>query len=234
MSFFRLLPLIVFALPLLAVNLSWWISTAHATVPACVPYLEGCTSISAAGRHPPASFLFRGTMIPTAVLTGVFWLLVHQWLRVLGAPATLRLSAIRFFGVVGSAFLVPYVVFLGSDGEFYELMRRYGVNVFFAFTYLAQVLTAGYLDRHAEAWGLPRWLPRAKIGLAAALLLLGLASLPLSEWVLDEDALHNVVEWNLSALLVVYYVLTYIAWRRTGFELELRAGASGGAMRSDA
>lgn len=223
------LPLSIFLLPLFAVNLAWWISTETQTIPACIPYLEGCVSISGAGRQLPAIFLFRGAMITNAVLTALFWYLAFAWLRGLGVPATFRLHAMRVLGFGGSAFLILYVVYLGSSGEGYSLMRRYGINNYFGLSFLAQVILAGYVWRHGPGWGLSPTLSRIMLLSCALLLAMGLASIPAKDWAFDRKAMSNILEWNLSVLLVGFYALCQPAWRRTGFRAQVAmAGRAAG------
>ncbi|MEM6574656.1 MAG: hypothetical protein AAF736_10320 [Pseudomonadota bacterium] len=216
------LPLLVFVLPVLAVNLAWWISTEAEAIPACIPYLHGCASISAAGRGEPAIFMFRGAMIANAVLTMLFWTLAAVWLRLLSVPTSLRLRAMTWLGIGGSLFLIVYVVYLGTSGEGYRLMRRYGINCYFGLSYLAQLILAGYVSRHGESWGLSRRLSRAMLTSCVLLLLMGLASVPAKEWALDRKALSNILEWNLSLLLVGFYGLCQLAFRKTALRVDVR------------
>ena len=50
------------------------------------------------------------------------------------------------------------------------------------------------------------------------MLVLGLGSIPLSDLFTDDHAATiNIVEWNFSLLTTGYYLLTWRAWRLTGF-----------------
>ena len=51
----------------------------------CMPYTEGCVSISRAARSGPGLPLFRAVMLPTAALMLISWELVREWLTRLGA-----------------------------------------------------------------------------------------------------------------------------------------------------
>ncbi len=214
------LPLVVFLFPLLAVNLAWWISTQAQAIPSCIPYLHGCASISAAGRGEPAIFMFRGAMIASAVLTMLFWVLASAWLRALAVPSAPRLRAMVLLGIGGSLFLIVYVVYLGTEGEAYRLMRRYGINFYFGLSYLAQVILAGYVWRYGKGWGLSPWLSRVMLLSCALLLLMGLASIPAKDWALDRKAISNILEWNLSLLMVMFYGFSQLAFQKTGFQVK--------------
>jgi hypothetical protein len=225
----RALPLLVFLIPALGANLSLWLSQTLELIPQCNVYLEGCASISAAGRNEPVIFLFRAVMIPTAVLMMLFWRLNACWLAELGETSRLRLRVIEAVGYTAGVFLILYATFLGTEGDAYRLMRRYGVTVFFAFTYLAQLLVSGVLWRwHRAGLQLPsRWLVPAMVGVCIATLLGGLASIPVAEWAMNRSAANNIIEWNLSGLLMGWFLLAWLAWRQTGFRVDFRASVPG-------
>ena len=139
----RLLPLITGIVPMLAIHASYLIAIRAGILPACIPYLEGCTSISATGRYPPASFLFKSVMMPEAILMAAYWLFSVAWLRALERSAGRRGvggTTIAVFGVAGALFLIIYVTFLGSEGAVYDFMRRFGVYLYFLFTVVAQLI----------------------------------------------------------------------------------------------
>jgi len=209
-------------LPFVTVHLCYAVATGAGLLPQCLPYLDGCTSISAAGRYGWSYFLFKAGVIPAAVLLALFWWLCREWLVTLGEPAGSRaLLAMAWIGTVAAGFLVLYAVFLGSKGETYNLLRRYGVSVYFSFSCLAQLILLSRLRRLAVAQPgvVPAWILRAKTGLAILLLALGLGSIPVSNFVADKDPVENAIEWNFTLLLVSYYLLTWRAWRATGFRL---------------
>lgn len=207
--------------PILGIHAAYLASAAAGHIPTCLPYLEGCTSISAAGRHPPGSFLFRATMLPAAGLSLVFWSFSGSWLQALGDTRRTACKAVAALGAVGALFLVLYVTFLGSPGEFYNLMRRYGTTVYFSFTYLAQLLLASRLaflqgrGHHA----VPGWIPPAMTALAAVMLALGLLTIPLRNFIENDDAWENILEWNVALLMHLQFGLIALAMRHSGARL---------------
>lgn len=211
-------------LPLAAVHLSYLISAQAGLVPWCLPYLEGCTSISRAARQGDAILLFRALMLPSVALLMLFWWLNAQWCARLLPAAVRRRRAMLGCGLAGSVFLALYVTTLGVDGELTRWLRRYGINLYFALTVLAQMFLVAMASR-ADA--LPGRLRRCFLLLSALLLGLGLASLPL-QFLFDgerRDALLNALEWQYALLMVLAYPLTALAWRRSGFRLVLRLGS---------
>lgn len=209
-------------LPFVAANVAYLISASAELVPWCFTYLDGCTSVSRAARSGVANPVFRGIMLPYAVVMALYWWLTAEWLRGF-APKRPRLRRTMLaFGLLASVFLVLYATFLGVEGDFYQWMRRYGITVHFSCTVLAQFLLTRVLAGDAR---LPPWLRRAKLGLCGAMLLLGLASIPLQYFAMDRNAMLNALEWSYSLLMIAFFPLTGEAWRRTGFRFRLQLEA---------
>lgn len=213
------LALLCWVVPTLAVVITYTISAATGQVPTCFPFLEGCTSISGAARRDPSIHVFRAMMLPMATVIAAYWVLARHWLGHLGDRGRGR-DWIAGLGVIGALFLVLYVVFLGTEGDAYEFMRRYGVTVYFAFTALAQLLLAYRLRRLPPAVQAVAGsgLVRAKVGFCAAMLLFGLVNVPAKNF-FPELPVDNMVAWNFALLMHGYFGLTAIAWRRAGYRL---------------
>lgn len=212
------LPLLVAAVPLVAAHVAYALSIAEGHVPACVPYLEGCTSISRAARHGTGNLVFRLLMLPTAVLMWQHWLVARQWLRTSGPTGAG--ASLPWLGALATLALAVYVGFLGSEGEAYRFLRRHGVVWYFAATYLAMLVQLRAL------WGAPpRPLAvRLQLAIAIGLIVLGLASVAVSATVAGpvlKDRLENALEWNLGALFTLWFVLQAWQWRRAGLSIGL-------------
>lgn len=215
-------------LPIVVVHTCYIISVQGGHIQGCIPYLTGCTSISAAGRYGPAYFLFKGGMIPAAVIMAAYWVLCRRWLLSLGSGDSKAVRAMMTLGVISAAFLVLYAVYLGSTGDFYNLMRRYGVNVHLSFGVLAQILLTRELMRLPEALrsAVPQWIIRSKLLLVALLLALGLLSIPADNFMPGKNNAVNVIEWIFAGLMAGYYLLTACAWRATNFRTAFQANAA--------
>ncbi len=194
---------------------AYLLSAASGYVDWCVPHLTGCDSISASGRHGWGFFVFKATMLPAAGFTFIYWVLCRRWLALINAPARLD-TAIFWLGMIGTAFLVLYVTFLGSDGDAYRTMRRYGTVVYFGFTYLAQLLLAKRLIDSGVDSILVKW----KFGLAIFMLVTGLVFATAANFFEDDDFLQNISEWNCATALSAFPLVTWLLWRQTGFRLS--------------
>ena len=210
--------------PILTVHACYALSASAGLVPACVPYLDGCTSISATGRHGWGYFLFKAGMLPSALLLIIYWRLCRAWLLAAGDVEGPGLRSLVWLGMAGALFMMLYSVFLGHAGEPYNLLRRFGVSLNLGFTYLAQLLLVWRLGRiqlEARLVLCPPAILRAKTWLVAGLLVLGLGSIPVSNFIVDKDPVENAIEWVFCLLLSSFYLLTAVAWRMTGFRLAL-------------
>lgn len=206
-------------LPLAAANLAYLISATQELVPWCVPYVEGCTSVSRAARVGAANMVFKALMLPYSVALALFWWTAAGWVGEVAPMHRRTRAALPLLGLVAAVATAAYTAALGVDGEFYQWMRRYGINLSFAFTVLAQILTTNALAREPDV---PRALRRAMVLMCLAMLLLGLASIPLQYFSSSRSPAMNSLEWTFSVLMLLFFPLIGAAWRRTGFRPEPR------------
>lgn len=203
------LPLLCALIPLLAAHLAWWLSWRDGFVPDGVPYLDGSFSISRAARHGWGNDLFKLMMLPCAALQALCWLAFSRWLAHQG---TQRAAALPWLGLLAAAFLALYATFLGSEGETYQLLRRYGVTVYFAATYLALLLAM-----RASSDSTQPELRAALLTVALGMLALGLASVAASGTIEDpglKDRWENLLEWHLGLWLTAMFLVISWAWRQ--------------------
>ena len=210
------LPLLVCVAPLVGINLAYWIGVTADVLPACIPYIDGCTSISATGRYPPGDRLFRAVMLPQSVLLASTWLLASQWLKALN-PATRAAAPALACGLVGAAALIVYVTYLGSRDPVYELMRRYGIYFYFAGTVFAQIFLTAALR--------PSRLRRAMLATVAVPWVLGLVNFLQKAFGDNPDLLENTIEWIVSLFMQLWFLQLCLCWRNTRFRLSARTAS---------
>lgn len=219
----RIIALLAATLPFFAVHLTWLVAASHGLVEWCNPYIDSCTSISATGRQAPASYVFRATMLPAAVVLALYWWCNYSWLRWL-QPTAAPLRSLHWMLVLGMLAclgLVLYVTVLGEAGAAWRFQRRAGTVLFFSFTFLAQFLLS--LQLLALAARLPQiqGLARGMWWICCLLLALGVLTVVLQAWdgVLY-DTVEDAFEWVLSLLLQANFLLGYLVWRRAGWQLQ--------------
>ena len=221
----RILPIVVGLVPIVTVFTCYSIAIETAGLPVCNPFLDGCTSVSATGRHPPASYLFKATMLPQSILLSAYWLFNVLWLRALQRAAGLPSDGGRtvgILGVTGSLFLILYVTFLGTEQPFYEFMRRYGVYLYFALNVFAQLVLAYKLLPLARRWPGTRLLAlvRAQLVLGWIPFALGVLNVILKAVLEDSGPAESRIEWIFAILMQAYFVITWFCWRETGFGIS--------------
>lgn len=218
-------------LPIVATLVAWALSTAEGLIPACVPFVDGCVSVSRAARHGLANHVFRALMLPAAALQGLCWVLAARWLASLLPPYRL-LGALAPLGLAASVALVLYGAFLGTEGAAYRWLRQYGTIVYFGGTCVCLLIAGGGVQRAVAAGrlALARWVEHAMVALALALVALGLGN-ALIAWLFDDEVkgrIENVTEWWAALIFMMGFFALALAWRRVGLHVALRAGPPAG------
>jgi hypothetical protein len=204
-------------LPILTGIISFELSAAGNFVPDCNPVIDGCTTISAAGRHGAAYYVFKAGMLPAALCQLWFWPRYRTWLLGGGLTDSFGLRAMAVLGSLAAVFLIAYTVALGSPGDIYRLMRRFGVMLYFGFSFLAQVLLLNRLvdAQRTGAPVIPLLLTTMMLGVVVAMFAMALYAIPLGQLIPDPDDIGiNIIEWNFALLLSLWYLLPWWSWRR--------------------
>jgi hypothetical protein len=204
--------------PVIGVNLAYWIGVTHDNLPSCIPYIDGCTSISSTGRYPPGDRLFRAVMLPQAVLLAVTWYATLLWLRAVRPDATRAATTALVAGLLGALALIIYVSYLASNDPFYEVMRRYGIYFYFICTVIAQIAVSLVVPVAT--------LRRVMLGIMVTPFALGLLNFVQKAIVENPDRTENVIEWIVSLLMQLWFVVLWLAWRRTHLAVDVKARLS--------
>jgi hypothetical protein len=204
--------------PFIGVNLAYWIGVSYDNLPSCIPYIDGCTSISSTGRYPPGDRLFRAVMLPQAVLLAVTWYATALWLRAVRPDATRAATTALVAGLLGALALIIYVSYLASNDPFYEVMRRYGIYFYFVCTVIAQIAVSLTVPVAS--------LRRVMLGIMVTPFVLGVFNFVQKAVVENPDNTENVIEWIVSLLMQVWFVVLWLAWRRTHFEVAVKSRLS--------
>jgi hypothetical protein len=195
----------------------------------CVPYWDGCVSISRAVRGGPGLQLFRALMLPTAAALALMWICVAPWLAGLRPGSETRARCIATSGVIGALFLVLYVSALGTEGPWYGWMRRYGVVMYFGLTALAQLLLVYALwPLHGQSNMRQLRRPlRILFALVCVEWLGGVASVAKRALLTDPaliDRVENVIEWWFALALSAAFVALSELMRRSNYRFGAGIG----------
>lgn len=219
-------PLLAAVIPLVTINICYLVAVVVEHVPACIPYISGCTSVSSTGRMAPESLIFRAGMLPTAAVLMLFWHRCATFLE-LGGQATAKPLALRLFGVIAALSLMIYALTLGFKDGVYPQIRQAGIYGFAFGTFFAEVLFIFgsrpiCIATSKKIW---RWL----VVLSVALPLLGLLSELAKLAGEPRRAVNNTVAWNAFLVASVFYVVVARFWQHHGFTGELRVGTRDGS-----
>lgn len=207
-------------LPLLTIHTTFAVSVLEDHIAWCLPYWESCTSISKTGRHGSAYFIFKGTMLPAALLGILFWWLNAAWLRQLGCQAR-GLAWLPWLGLVAGLALAAYTLALGHGGDTFNLIRRVGVVLYFSLTFINQLLLSAALRAHAS-WGKTG---HRLLWLCQLSLLIGVFSVILDGVApVFHERLEDAFEWVLALLLNLHALWVAVLWRRSDFVARLWTG----------
>jgi len=202
--------------PVAVIALCTVISMSTGQVDACNPFWSGCTSISRAARQEHSIHLFRLVMLPLTSVLAVFWWVVGEWLQRHQVPRR-TVKLIRGFGWVGAVFLSLYVVFLGTEGQVYGLLRRFGTTTFFGCTGIAQLWLTARLHRHRLG---DAWCRKAMLVTGTLMFAIGISYVPAAE-LLDHTPLENRLEWWFALLMQLQFGWVAWMWGREDLRLGL-------------
>jgi hypothetical protein len=219
------LPLLAALLPLAATLLAFSIAISEGRFGACNPLIDGCVSISRTARYGLANYVFRALILPAGVLQALVWLLSKPWLRSIGAPRTHWLRALPALAVGVAVFLILYGTFLGTEGAWYQWMRRFGVVFYFGFTCIAMLIVSDAIRRAGAQTSSYRFASAALLGLCIALPLLGLINVTVALVLTDAaaDRFENAAEWWAGLMFTAFFLLLAALWRKTGFTAHLHS-----------
>ena len=212
----KLLAISIVILPLLASNGAFLLSAQAGSVPWCLPYLDGCSTISQAGRSGDTIFYYRALVFPYAVLLMLFWLYSVKWLDSLHGYRTKAAHVTFWLGLAGSIGLLVYIDYLGTTGEVNELLRRTGAALYFVLIPLAQTVML-YLHyqvlRKVPDNTIDPGVLRYQLIIVLLMLMIAVASIILVAMEKDSYEIQNIVEWNFSLLINLYSAGMIFLWK---------------------
>ena len=225
----RKLSLLIFLLPLLAINLCLVISqnpeflnnTLFEVDPIgqsafSIPYIDGSLSISRASRTFPQYLIFKPSMFLTAVFLYYYWKNNNQLIN------KLNFTEIDYkfkkFGILSAIFLVIHSILLGVkfDIQIYKLFRRVVLLAFIIFEIIAQgILVFHFYKLKSKIQNLTNdKILMVKIFLVGLLSLVAVLSLPI---LITKGNTHfkHALEWNYFVGVIIFYLFTRFLWKRT-------------------
>ena len=192
-----------------------------------IPYIDGSLSISRSARTYPTYLLFKPGMIITAILLIQYWIANNKLFQKINKN-TKKNKYFLFFGVGSGIFLISHSIFLGFNFEIdlYKFFRRFVLLSFIIFEIIAQTLLVINLIKVKEeiAQFINKKILTMKIILVTVLIVVAILSAPIlnsSEYTHFKHAL----EWNYFLGVVLFYLLTFLFWKKYKPSVHTPVGA---------
>ena len=220
----------IFIIPFIAVNLCLFISVNYQIFDntflsvdqigrsgSTFPYFDGGVSISRTARTYPAYLIFKPGMIFTSILLIIYWTKTNKVINFYQSLENKK-NLFKTLGIISAIFLVIHSLLLGVkfDNDLYKFFRRFVLLSFIIFEVIAQSLLVyrlfklkSFMMKHINNYVLT-----LKIILVTILVLVALISLPI---VVTSGNTHlkHALEWNYFLGVIIFYLLTYLFWRRS-------------------
>jgi len=181
-----------------------------------MPYIDGCTSISKAGRSGNTLFFYRALVVTYSMLLMLFWLYSKSWLELLHGHSKKIYRIIFWLGLAGSIALLVYIDFLGTTGEINRFMRRMGAMLYFVLTPLAQLLLFKQhynISRKKPEFSIKKAAIQYQFIILLLMLIIGVISIFLVVTNNNSSERENIIEWNFSLLVNLYFVGMIFIWK---------------------
>ena len=207
----RVLALICFILPTTTVIISYLISVKLNLVTACIPNIEGCTSISRAGRYVPVKYFFKPMMFLYAIFLFLFWYNFLEKIKTISVSE----KKLPWFATFSILFLILYIVFLG-EGKIYEFFRRIGIYIYIFFTVIIQFLISKklYLIKQKIKKIYNIKFIKVNYFLTLFLVIFGIILLPILLIKIDNfPEIKNIISWNYFFLIQLYFLFSLFSFK---------------------
>ncbi len=194
--------LLVSIIPFIAIHLSFILSVQNEYLSLCNPYIDGCYSISRVARQPSSIIIFKVLILVSAL--SLFFL----WPRLFKPKHNKTLILI---GRIGSLFLIVYIVALGEEGFLYELMRRFGVFIFYVFTLISQWVFTFNAEIRKERFFVYNFFINIIVYIQ---FLTFLVAIPFFLFIKNYGYIENIIEWWITLFITLWFFMNFIYYKK--------------------
>ena len=181
------------------------------------PILYGETSISNIVKRFPINYVFKPLMFLTSLIMLAYWLYYNKIFNFLFKEDKVKVFYI--FGILSAVFLFLHVLFLGNvyESKILSQLRRSYIVFFILFEVLAQVfLVRGILNKRNQ---LKKYLNNNiviyKLFFVSAVCISTLIIVAILLLYNLSSKVDYILEWNYFLILMVFYFLSHLMWKKT-------------------
>jgi hypothetical protein len=213
------LSILACCLPLLSIAISYGLTVEGGYKPWCIPWLDGCTTITATGVFYPAAYVMRAGLISTAMFCFVWWYCASIWLQSSKAnPLKGWMYSLIVSSMFGSLMLIVSIAVLGehmeprSRHQWLWRLHTITAGLFFLLTSVCQIIMTIYMHRLREALNITGRQILLKTLLAAGQLASMVAYVILLQTDMDSRKAEAICEWWLASFCCLYFITGYGDW----------------------
>ena len=181
------------------------------------PFIDGQSSISNIVRRYPFSLIFKPLMYITSIIMIFYWINYYSLLNKI-LPFRKKTNSFTIFGILSAIFLFLHVFLLGIDNQtdLIRQIRKIIIASFIIFEILAEFYLAKklYNCRNILEQYMYKKIILAKIIFISTIIFATSIILLLIAIKDMGSNFNNIVEWNYFTLLLVFYLLSAIAWKK--------------------
>ena len=179
------------------------------------PFLYGEVSISNIVKRFPINYFFKPFMYFGVILMLLYWFNYNQSFKII----TIKKNNIFYYLGIGSALcLFIHVFFLGStsNNEILKDIRRAVLMLFILLEVLAQIFLVSALYKNKDYFYkyINSFVMKIKIIFVS---IISIATVLIISVLMTFDAeryIHNIIEWNYFIILLLFYYLSSLLWKK--------------------
>jgi len=185
-----------------------------------MPYIYGEVSISRTARYFPASIIFKPFIVLSALFLFLYWRNNFKLFENLKSKSVIdNFSKIFFyFGVCSSIFLALHALFLGLEynSKLFLGIRRIIITSFIFTEIIAQIFLTLNLFKLKENLKVyvNNTIIKIKIIFVSMVFIITFLIFALLALGDPETSTKNILEWNYFSILLIYYMLSWLLWKK--------------------
>ena len=183
------------------------------------PLIYGETSISNIVKRYPIKFIFKPLMFFSVFLMIIYWSLYNKVLNDIFQIK--RTNAFLIFGILSAIFLFLHVYFLGQkyEVEIFNKIRRSYIVFFILFEILAQAYLLKIIWKKRNDLK-DYFHQRILISKLSFVIFVAVSSFIILTILIFKNLsakVDYILEWNYFLILLIYYFLSFLIWKKSSF-----------------
>ena len=183
------------------------------------PLIYGETSISNIVKRYPIKFIFKPLMFFSVFLMIIYWSLYNKVLNDIFQIK--RTNVFLIFGILSAIFLFLHVYFLGEkyEAEIFNKIRRSYIVFFILFEILAQAYLLKIIWKKRNDLK-DYFHQRILISKLSFVIFVAVSSFIILTILIFKNLsakVDYILEWNYFLILLIYYFLSFLIWKKSSF-----------------